>query len=705
MSDRVVQSVNETSGGSVQPMQTYQSVWMSHWMRTSCKATPETLNLASGNGEMGYGVKDNNLRYGLDVLTPGKGPDSTNIDSTNMGTERLGFGSSVFKQSGKTDDMQLQRAVTDGNFEVGKDVDVNKGSRLPPILRGIPYSSDTSSRGFHPLDEGTSNYPLEWMKDHPSAKESCFMSLKPSQETFAEPSSLGVLYKHDLGKYELRKGKSEVSSLICGAEVSKNQFQKADLRAQEHISCNKHSRSADLVCEGNKDTQPQSKIFTKKYFGESNESLLFDVPSTSHNHLPAINQEWFQKMQKCSGLRPYPGHYIVSEETEAKKSYYNRYALPKLPNCLRNVETMRICTTVEEGNLRGYPRFSQTSRSVLIAKTTDFNLSNEFDCFDATRIITEVNGNIASQGKRGAILQQLSSSAESERKGHVGGVKARKTTTKNESSDETDSMDMDNFKKETQIQAFNLNSDISYPVGFFSSRETESRGLNTKLLDINLELPALPATAASSENSGPSSSKTQSLEMDTLMAHAEPSKPNFNLSLEISQESDPGDRWVKRLKLSSSQSSSQGTNNNVAENSHDKKMKRYFGIVPMDGIPSTEPYLGMRHGKESMALHDKGTLSRKNTEIMVSPTKKSTELFSQPWIQRWLHDESHGTREYTETKAVCAPQSSKLAMEDDQKEQFPSLGAMAMMGKAMRGFQPCDLQKRGSFTVWNTKAS
>ncbi|XP_073123400.1 uncharacterized protein [Henckelia pumila] len=692
MSDRVVQSVNETSGRSVQPMQTYQSVWMSHWMRASCKGTAETLNLASGKGTA--------------VTEP------RTCDGAKMDTERLGFGSSILKLGRKTEDMQVPRAVIDRKFERGKDVDVNRGTQFPSRLSGVPYASNTSSRRYHPLDEGTSKNSLEWMKDHSYAEESCFVALKPLHGTFAEPSSLGVLYKHDLGKYEFCKGKSEVTSLICGADVSKNKFQSTNLRVQEHISCNKHSQSADLVCQENKDSQSQSKKFMNECFRESNASLLFDIPSTSHRHLPTFNQERFQKAQNRFGLRPYPDHYIVSGETEAKKSYYNSYSLHKLPNCLHNVETMRICTTMEEGNLTGFPRFSQTSHSLLITKTTDFNLSNEFDIFDGTRVITEMNGNIAAQGNRGVILQQLSSSAESERKGHVGDVKTRKATINNESSAETDTMDMDYFKEKNPYsgansrqsdKAFNMYSNLSYPVDVFSSRETGSRGPNTKLPDINLELPALPAAAASSENSGPSSSKTESLEMDMLIAHAEPSKPNSNLGLEDSRKADPGNRWVKRLKLNSSQSSSGGTkSSDLAENLHDNKMKKY-GRILTNGIPSSEPYSRKHRGKESMSLDNQGTLSKQNIEITVSPITKNMELLSQPWIQRWLHDESRSTRECPETTAVCAPQSMRVSMQDHQKEQFPSIGAMALMGKAMRGFQPCDLQKKGSFTVWNTK--
>lgn len=142
-----------------------------------------------------------------------------------------------------------------------------------------------------------------------------------------------------------------------------------------------------------------------------------------------------------------------------KKSHHDCYSLEKLPNCVDNVETMRIYTTVESiGEPGGHSRFSRTTHSLFITKRTDINLSKENDIVRYRRVFTEFNGNKSSdfhrlspcysQGQQGLNLQALDSSMDNERKENVIDVKASKVIVKNESSAETDTMDVDSFKEE-----------------------------------------------------------------------------------------------------------------------------------------------------------------------------------------------------------------------------------------------------------------
>lgn len=77
----------------------------------------------------------------------------------------------------------------------------------------------------------------------------------------------------------------------------------------------------------------------------------------------------------------------------------------------------------------------------------------------------------------------------------------------------------------------------------------------------NLELPALaPAAANSTDKARPSSSRTQSLDMDVLVAHAtHPSNLKSNAIPDGALKIDPSYRWVKRLKLSTSNPPAHGT--------------------------------------------------------------------------------------------------------------------------------------------------
>lgn len=69
------------------------------------------------------------------------------------------------------------------------------------------------------------------------------------------------------------------------------------------------------------------------------------------------------------------------------------------------------------------------------------------------------------------------------------------------------------------------------------------------------------------------------------------------------------------------------------------------------------------------------------------------------WIGRWCQGStpiSHGASNVEkETLKFNTPP-------DDLEGQFPSIAAMAMMGRAMNKLRPCELQKRAPSVVWKT---
>ncbi|XP_073126222.1 uncharacterized protein [Henckelia pumila] len=191
---------------------------------------------------------------------------------------------------------------------------------------------------------------------------------------------------------------------------------------------------------------------------------------------------------------------------------------------------------------------------------------------------------------------------------------------------------------------------------------------------------------------GPSASSDKDFHME---ANSDSSSSKSNLCMDNSPIAEPGYRWVKRLKLSSCHSSARGTESvNPAENSS-RKRNNVFSRVRRSDITRSESTLRTYHGEESMALDKSINLSKENLGNDLSP--------SHVWIQRWLRDGSKSTRKKPYTMVVSEPQSLIWAFEDLQKDRSPSVRAMAMMGKAIKNFQPCQLEKRGSLTIWNTK--
>ncbi|KAL2512264.1 Uncharacterized protein Adt_17864 [Abeliophyllum distichum] len=636
MTDRVLQSYNDTEGKSRQSMQSYQSVWMAHWTRARSNTMAEPHNLITnlfGDEEIHPDSKKNHSVTGLEIASDISrlANQSLRMSSNNMRNERSG--SKIFALDGpcrnggssfasqhppEADDMQSLMP------QIGYDY-AGSTSHIEP------YKVDNEKRGFDNKQKAIS--------------------------LFSDRSAL----------------------------VSNKLLPNANLRVLEQQHCNNNIHSGFFLSEREMDGQSDPGKFINASLRKSNASLLLDVPSTSHNHLSAFDKEWFQKMQNHSGVKLFP-------------------------------RTTRICTAVDsvEGVSGDCPRYSQTTHSSLIAKQNDVDMRERSR---KSGVFIKSNRNTSgdlhsvypfvSQGQTRLKLQSLGSSTDSEEKGDLEDVNASKIVIKHDLSAETDTMAMDPFEQKNELSDMCLNSTLSNKVIYTDSNlplrinVTPSKvGLNTP--DINLECPALPAAASSSNDAEPSSSRTQSLDMDVLLAHAEQlSTSKHVICSDDDLKTDPTTRWVKRLKVSASDSYACGTkSSSFGKNPSHEKEKKLFGRILIDGITSSEPAVD-KQCEKLLTISDKiGDLPRKDESSFMDVSKEGKKLLlSHSWIQRWLHKGSGSPQKEPEAVVVCEPQCSKLALEDLQKKQFPSVAAMALMGKAMSGFEPCELQMRGSSSM------
>lgn len=91
--------------------------------------------------------------------------------------------------------------------------------------------------------------------------------------------------------------------------------------------------------------------------------------------------------------------------------------------------------------------------------------------------------------------------------------------------------------------------------------------------------------------------------------------------------------------------------------------------------------------------HDSTSAFARNSDSSpIDVMKKQLELLtSLSWVQRWLHNRSATAQKRPKSVVVCETYGSKM-----------SLGDVALMGKAITSFQPCEFQKRLSCVVWNS---
>ncbi|XP_057783113.1 uncharacterized protein LOC131000978 [Salvia miltiorrhiza] len=654
MSKQAMQSTNDSTRKSRESVQSYQPLWMAHWMRITSSATANQRQDegACGDKDIDLVLRDDHMK--MEASRSAKDPRKIEGDTESCRMSSKGLGAdelcrAKMKNGQCPDEIHARRSIIDHNLGSGEGINCKGGIQLSS---GVLAAEESSSRGYHFFSEGTSKKP---------ANERSYLASIPSQERFVTH----IVPYHDLERYKFDKGKGKAvmcPSISRPSIVPNTQVPEI---GQEH--CQKHSPPADIIWD--------------------------------NYHQLKSGQGWLQRMQKCSHSTSLPpSQCIAPEKNEQKASCYDCYPFQNLPSSVH--KTMRICTTVDsiDATPGGFPKFSQTTHSLLITKKTDVNVSGETDAF--RRLIAQMNGISSSdpfpvQANKGVKLQPISSS-NSEGHGNVGdiGIGTSKVASKNESSAQTDTTVMDIFKERPNsgvnsmqsTKILNIDNNLSPWIDVASSSREVGRRWTSS---------GLPAVASSSGDM-PTSSRTQSLEMDMHLSQAEPPE----------QKSTPSARWIKRLK-NSSDCSSQGTKTfNLAESLSHEKKRVLFRSILNKSIVCSEPTPKEHHGKKTFLSDGSGNLTKDDEHFSPDLPKKTKELLlSHVWIKRWLCNGSQMSQKKAETRVVCEPQDLKSSMDDLQKKQFPSTAAIALMGKSMTGgSQSCELQKKGSLTVWKTNA-
>ncbi|CAL9085197.1 unnamed protein product [Musa textilis] len=75
------------------------------------------------------------------------------------------------------------------------------------------------------------------------------------------------------------------------------------------------------------------------------------------------------------------------------------------------------------------------------------------------------------------------------------------------------------------------------------------------------------------------------------------------------------------------------------------------------------------------------------------------------WIERWCHRSPPRAEAQASaaTTGLSKPRSAKVVPENFERKEFPSIRALALMGRAMNGSRKGEFQRKGSSVVWNTK--
>ncbi|GAB2218979.1 hypothetical protein Drorol1_Dr00006604 [Drosera rotundifolia] len=379
----------------------------------------------------------------------------------------------------------------------------------------------------------------------------------------------------------------------------------------------------------------------------------------------------------------------------------------KIPSSVSNVHTMMISTTFDSvQNSHGDPpRFSQTTHHFFFTHKTNVNLSNEQQFIESTTPTQQEGFGFSkysslpprhdSNRRGGFKIQPLWNSSD-------GKEDPSSLDAKCESSAETGTMVLDTPQDKSVrlgVASSPLTKDSGGDLqlaitGHGSAKEKRSRVLITEILDINQEPPDLNAEP-SSRQMEVGCSRTQNLDVGHHLSHAgESCKPVSNPIQDHDVHLEPTSRGVKRLKLSPLNTLGYGT-----KSSNLRRPSSLERIMILKRIMMHKHY-----GQHQMTLdQSKEPLRNGECPSIAVAGKNQSGMLSHFWIRRWCQSHPVTEENNSESVVICKPESTKLGLDDLEKKPFPSIAAMALMGKAMKGFHPCEFRRRGPVMVWSAK--
>ncbi|XP_058759027.1 uncharacterized protein LOC131632261 isoform X1 [Vicia villosa] len=504
------------------------------------------------------------------------------------------------------------------------------------------------------------------------------------------------------------KGKSAMNEVTGGPrEVYPSSYSSA---SQEHYTNTKfHSYSVPHVPE----KQMSSSLLDHQRFSLTRlmrgsfthfpHDPIADSDDDGHN----VVRSQHHKIQNLI-VNPNIANQTSLLESAKPQNFYS--SVEQVPQSVYGVKDASKYTNVDsvEKLSRGLPNISQATHRFLVSKIPGVNLSNKGQFFRESMPHTKFKGNNFNEildlslnppASDHTKLETLGSSVKSEGKENVSDFK-RPTSLTNESTPEPDFMDIgtsheNNLPGEAPMLSNKCSKD--------SQNSLSTLGATTSARGKNLEKPGnineqeLLTRASPIVDMETSTSRTRSLDVDQLFSQEK--EPARSKSSHSSLGSDPSSRWVKRLKLCSPEHALGTKSENIGETSHVKLTNMKDAKTNLE---AETVYNDDGHAEGQTVLEPPLVLS--NAESSFTEAKEAVEItLSHPWIQRWSHNRAACSKKRHKTVENHDPKSSNSTAGEVKNKPFPSVAAMALLGKAMNSLNPSQLTKKGPVIVWNMK--
>lgn len=218
------------------------------------------------------------------------------------------------------------------------------------------------------------------------------------------------------------------------------------------------------------------------------------------------------------------------------------------------------------------------------------------------------------------------------------------------------------------------------------------RGSMSLDVDAGVDLSAPASSVDSAARRRPSSMGMGGVSVE-LAASDKPEKsksvhPSCQVEDHPDADQEERSRWVKRLKVVRSDGHSVEGGDSSGGALACRREQRLCSRVM--NYSRSNPFTLAKCLQERRQLQKTMLLLRSSDSLAAPPVD------SLPWIRRWSRNSRLTPPPPGQEAETAEPLSENL-----QGSPFPSLAAMALVGKAMTNFRPCKFQRRGSSLVWN----
>ncbi|XP_023006865.1 F-box protein At2g16365-like [Cucurbita maxima] len=718
MSDHIMKSYQEGKGTSMRP---YHSVWLAHWSRPGCKSANGACNNLLTSGESDEESSQTKKRPLLE------GPMATTItanhdigsgevagvraDNTNKMTERSKkcrkerLDSEPFSmindsqhRGGKLALKIEQATASRGGalkFHTGSKSEHKtssldgKGSQWLSLLAVVPERGKPKKEQIKSKDTHQHEDPSKFLNNNAPT-----VSPFVGDETVASASNF-VPY--------------EMSNLFpfSTCEQSINNEPNSCLASKKQVeNTNFHTYSTLFVQETKINQLLDTTQATNALSRQHMRTFLLHNPSSSNLDQPNPYPIQCDTRKNSSNALPFQSQDNHSDTALPEYLYHGGYSMQRLPFSVHDVETMRICTTVDSVGqaLRGPPKFCQTTHRLMITKKTDVDLY-EGQAFRGKVAST----NLKEETARALLGSSTNLGRDDQKENEDLGNTRSATSLSNESSSETDIMDMDAYQdnhsrdvdtSEADKELRSSKSPLLSVSATGSVRKQIGGPLPKKrLLNINERPPNRSTSTSLMENGESSTSKTQTLDAEHLLSNAEQQRfLNSIVPPDDSSKREIDSGWVKRLRPCASESVHDSKSTKKVEESSCDKANQLFNKMKRSST-SSDRSRGPLHGQEQLAVGQTATIVKASDLCSNLRLKNREMILSSPWIRRLCHNRSTSSERNLETAVVHKSQCSRPIL----NKPMPSIAAMALMGKTVTGLQPCEFIRRGSSLVWNTE--